>query len=175
MDAQDPAAVARFDRHRGGRKTSNKEWVNPADPDAKAGRIKDEACDTIYKPEPIVDLESGAIVAAAVRPGDAGDMEDLSGRVLDAVELVEKIHGQKHLEGASHVKDLTGDKGFHSPRELGIIQEAAGLRTIIGDPNADRRQPTKPRARSPAGRGQCRPRRDKQKRQSPAQKTRRTT
>ena len=110
-----------------------------------------------------------------MRPGDAGDTEDLSSRVLDAVELVEKIHGQKHLEGASHVKDLTGDKGFHSPRELGIIQEAAGLRTIIGDPNADRRQPTKPRARSPAGRGQCRPRREKQKRQSPAQKTRRTT
>ena len=48
----------------------------------------------IYKPEPIVDPESGAIIAAAVCPGDAGDTGntgDLSGRVLDAVALVEEI------------------------------------------------------------------------------------
>ena len=141
VDAEDPAAVGRFDRSRKGRKTSNKEWYNPADPDAKVGRTKDGACDMIYKPEHIVDLDSGAIVAAEVRPGNAGDTEDLSGRVMDAVELVEEIHGHEHVEGASRVKDLTGDKGFHSPRELGIIQEAAGLRTVIGDPNADRRQP----------------------------------
>ena len=95
----------------------------------------------IYKPEHIVDLESGAIVAAAVRPGDAGDTGDLSGRVMEAVELVEEMYGKEHVEGVSRVKDLTGDKGYHSPGELGIIQEAAGLRTIVGDPNAARRQP----------------------------------
>jgi hypothetical protein len=141
VDAEDPAAVARFDRHRKDRKTSNKEWYNPNDPDAKVGRTKDGACDMVYKPEHIVDLESGAILAAEVRPGDAGDTEDLSSRVMDAVELVEEIYGQDHEEGASRVKDLTGDKGFHSPGELGIIQEATGARTIIGDPNAERRQP----------------------------------
>ena len=150
VDAEDPAAVARFDRARKDRKTSNKEWVNPADPDAKAGRTRDGACDMIYK-EHIVDLESGAIIAAAVRPGDAGDTGDLSGRVLDAVELVEEIHGHEHVEGASPVKDPTGDKGFHNPRELGIIQQAMGLRNIIGDPNAARRQPAnlEPEARRP--------------------------
>lgn len=142
VDAEDPAAVARFDRHRKDRKTSNKEWYNPNDPDAKVGRTKDGACDMVYKPEHIVDLESGAIIAAEVRPGDAGDTEDLSGRVMDAVELVEEIYGQDHVEGASRVKDLTGDKGFHRPVELGIIQEATGVRTIIGDPNAERRQPS---------------------------------
>lgn len=140
VDAEDPAAVARFDRHRKGRKTSNKEWFNPHDPDAKVGRTKDGACDMIYKPEHIVDLESGAIITAEVRPGDAGDTEDLSERVMGAVELVEEIYGQDPVEGASRVKDLTGDKGFHSPGELGIIQESAGIRTIIGDSNAVRRQ-----------------------------------
>ena len=95
----------------------------------------------IYKPEHIVDLESGAIVAAAVRPGDAGDTEDLSSRMMDAVELVEEMYSPEHEEGASRVKDLTGDKGYHRPGKLGIIQEAARIRTIIGDPNAARRQP----------------------------------
>lgn len=141
VDAEDPAAVARFDRRRKDRKTSNKEWHNPDDPDAKVGRTKDGACDMVYKPEHIVDLESGAIIAAEVRLGDAGDTEALSGRVLDAVELVEEIHGLAPLEGTSRVQDLTGDKGFHSPTELGIIQDATGARTVIGDPNAERRQP----------------------------------
>ena len=51
----------------------------------------------IYKPEPIVGTESGAIITAAAHPGDAGDTGntgntgDLSGRVLDAVALVEEI------------------------------------------------------------------------------------
>ena len=44
-------------------------------------------------------------------------------------------------EGTSRVLDITGDKGFHSPAELAIIQEETGARTIIGDPNAARRQP----------------------------------
>ena len=76
-----------------------------------------------------------------MRPGDAGNTEDLSGRVMDAVELVEEMYGQEHEEGVFCIKDLTGDKGYHRPAELGIIQEAAGLRTILGDPNAGRRQP----------------------------------
>jgi len=141
VDPEDPAAVARFDRNRPGRKTSNKEWYNPNDPDAKVGRTKDGACDMIYKPEHIVDLESGAIIAAEVRFGDAGDAVDLSTRVIEAVELVEEIYGQDSQEGTSRVKEITGDKGFHNPLELGIIQEETGARTIIGDANAARRQP----------------------------------
>jgi transposase len=141
VDPEDPAAVARFDRKRPGRKTSNKEWYNPNDPDAKVGRTKDGACDMTYKPEHIVDLESGAIIAAEVRFGDAGDAVDLSTRVIEAVELVEEIYGQDPQEGTSRVEDITGDKGFHHPVELGIIQEETGARTIIGDANAARRQP----------------------------------
>ena len=54
--------VRRFDKNRPGRKTSNEEWKNPNDPQAKVGRTKDGACDMIYKPEHVTDLESGAIV-----------------------------------------------------------------------------------------------------------------
>ena len=36
-------AVKRFDKKRVGRKTSNTQWVNPHDPEAKVGRTKDGA------------------------------------------------------------------------------------------------------------------------------------
>ena len=139
VDPDDPAAVARFDRRREGRKTSNAEWHNPSDPDAKVGRTKHGACDMLHKPEHIVDLDSGAIVAAEVRPGDAGDSEDLSTRVVEAAELVEDLHAQPSQEGRSHVKSVTTDKGFHDPAELAIIQHELGVRTVIGDAHALRR------------------------------------
>ena len=64
VDPQDEGAVRRFDQKRPGRRTSNQEWKNPHDPQAKVGRTKDGACDMIYKPEHVTDLESGAIVQA---------------------------------------------------------------------------------------------------------------
>ena len=140
VDPDDAAAVARFDRKRKGRKTSNAEWHNPDDPHAKIGRTKDGACDMVHKPEHIVDLESGAIIAAEVRPGDAGDTAELSGRVHGAVERVEDLHGAEHLEGESRVKSLTADKGFHDAMELTIIQHETGVRTVIGDASAARRR-----------------------------------
>ena len=143
VDADDAAAVARFDRKREGRKTSNKEWYNPEDPDARIGRTKHGACDMVHKPEHIVDLESGAIVTAEVRPGDAGDTTGLSGRVIEAVERVEDLHGDEPSaqERQMRVQSLTGDKGFHDVIELAIIQHETGVRTVIGDPNASRRRP----------------------------------
>ena len=48
----------------------------------------------LHKPEHIVDLDSGAIVAAEVRPGNAGNSEDISTRVIEAAELMEDLHGQ---------------------------------------------------------------------------------
>ena len=50
IDPDDTKAVRQFDRKREGRSTSNKEWVNPYDPDAKVGVTKHGACDMITKP-----------------------------------------------------------------------------------------------------------------------------
>ena len=88
IDPDDTKAVRRFDKKRKGRKTSNEDWVNPHDPDAKVGRTKDGACDMVYQPEHITDLESGAIIRAEVRSGDAGDSVELSGRVMNACETL---------------------------------------------------------------------------------------
>ena len=136
VDPQDEAAVRRFDKNRPGRKTSNEEWKNPHDPQAKVGRTKDGACDMIYKPEHVSDLESGAIVQAEVLEGDHADTKALSERVASAVEVVNRIVANQE-NGV--VRSLTADKGYFAVEEIAQIQEF-DIRTVIGDANAARRR-----------------------------------
>lgn len=142
VDAEDVSAVRRFDKARPGRKTSNQEWVNPHDPDAKVAPAKDGATDMLYKPENVVDLDTGAIVIAEVRKADEGDTEGLSERVITAAALVEAIReetsasAQKPVPAATAT--LTGDKGYFCVAELEAIQES-GIKTVISDPLRNRR------------------------------------
>src|SRR5439155_15517315 len=73
VDTADPRAVSAFDRKRPGRRTSNAEWRNPHDPEAKVGPDKKGVTRMIYKPEHVVDLETGAIVDVALNLGDQHD------------------------------------------------------------------------------------------------------
>jgi hypothetical protein len=88
---QNQGTVRRFDKKRPGRRTSNEEWKNPHDPQAKVGRTKEGACAMIYKPEHVTDLESAAIVQAEVLEGDHADTKALKERVACAVEVVNRI------------------------------------------------------------------------------------
>jgi transposase len=63
----------RLDRKRTGKKTSNREWVSRTDHDARIAKLKDGRTRLAYKPEHVVDLETGAIVAAVVHPADVAD------------------------------------------------------------------------------------------------------
>src|SRR5580765_261489 len=99
LDPADPKAVRRFDKKREGRKTSNQDWQNPHDPEAKVGRTKDGATDMTYKPEHVTDLESGAIVRVEVRPGDAADNdESLCERVMEAVGVLSEALPEEPIE-----------------------------------------------------------------------------
>src|SRR5213083_3070871 len=55
-------ALARLDRRRK-KRTSNKDWENPSDPDAKITKMKDGRTHLAHKAEHAVDLDSGALVA----------------------------------------------------------------------------------------------------------------
>jgi transposase len=141
VDAQDAAAVRRFDKQRPGRKTSNQEWVNPYDREAKVSKAKDGATDMLYKPENIVDLDTGAILNAEVRKADEADTQGLAERTIGAVELVEAIReessgGQEPVPAATET--LTGDKGYYCVEELEAIQQG-GVQTVISDPLSRRR------------------------------------
>lgn len=135
LETTDAADLRRFDRKRPGRKTSNAAWQNPHDRDAKIGKTKDGATDMVYLPEHTVDLETGTIVQAQVLPGDHRDSEELSGRVIEAVVTVQEAKQDE----AVLPDTLTGDKGFFSLKEVGLLHEFS-IKTIIPDPHAGRRR-----------------------------------
>ena len=135
IDPEDAVAVRKFDRHRPG-KGSNQEWVNPYDPDAKIGRTKDGATDMIYKPEAVVDLDTGAIVQAQVHPGDQADHKEMATRVLDAQQNINQAAGEER--DTLTVKTVTSDKGYYAVNELQALQQEE-IRTVIADPIANRR------------------------------------
>ena len=80
--------LARLDRKRK-KKTSNKEWTNPHDPDAKVTKMKDGRTHLAHKAEHAVDLETGAIVAVTVQGADEGDTTTIVDTVTAAVEQIE--------------------------------------------------------------------------------------
>ncbi len=140
IDPDDTKAVRRFDKKREGRRTSNQEWVNPHDPDAKVGMTKHGACAMVYKPEHVTDLESGAIVAATVRCGDEGDTVGLAERALAVGETLSRVCDdpkQRHV-----LNSLTADEGYFAVGEVGCLQ-GERVRVIVGDPHASRRKPDK--------------------------------
>lgn len=135
VDPDDAAAVRKFDRNRPG-KGSNQEWVNPFDPDAKIGRTKDGATDMIYKPEAVVDLDTGAILQAQVHAGDQADHKEMATRVLEAQQSINKATGE-NLDTLT-VNSVTSDKGYYAVNELQALQQE-DIRTVIADPIDNRR------------------------------------
>jgi transposase len=134
IDPKDADAVRRFDRQRP-KKMSNLDWENPNDPDAKIGPTKAGATDMIYKPETTVDLDTGAILNAEVRPGDEPDQKDLAAHVLEAQA---NINAAKDLPaGTLTIESATADKGYHAVAEMGLLQQE-GIRTVISDPVINR-------------------------------------
>ncbi len=69
--------LVRIDRTRKGKKLSNADWVSRTDPEAKIAKMKDGTTHLAYKPEHAVDLDTGAVVAAAIHPADDGDTTTL--------------------------------------------------------------------------------------------------
>ena len=70
--------LASVDRKRKN-KASNDDWVNPHDPDARITKMKDGRTHLAHKAEHAVDLETGAVVAVTVQPGDAGGHREHAG------------------------------------------------------------------------------------------------
>lgn len=137
VDSSDAAAVRRFDRTRPGRKTSNKEWHNPHDSDSRVGRTKRGNTRMIYKPEHVVDLETGAIVDADVRPGDEHDTEELTQRILVAEQRVNQALGEPKDTERTDV--LVADMGYFKLEEIWLLQQL-NIETVIRDPHGDRRR-----------------------------------
>jgi transposase len=135
IDPEDAAAVRKFDRQRPG-KGSNQEWENPYDPDAKIGPRKHGGTDMIYKPEAVVDLDTGAIVQAEVQPGDHADHQGVATRVLEAQQTINQARGE--ASDTLTVQTVTADKGYYAVEGLQALQHEA-IKTVIADPVSNRR------------------------------------
>ena len=138
--------LARLDRKRK-KKTSNKDWTNPHDPDAKVTKMKDGRTHLAHKAEHAVDLETGAIVAVTVQGADQGDTTTIVDTVTTVVEQVEAA--QPDVDDPQRLEAIIADKGYHSNRIM-IELDALGVRSYVAEPARGRRDWSKePEARAP--------------------------
>jgi transposase len=132
IDPENDQAVRQFDRKRPGKKLSNEQFKNRHDPDAKISRHKGKT-DLIYKPENSVDMETGTIIQAQLVAGDQCDSVDLPQRLSSVQESLQRLAPKKKL------KAVVADRNYHSLANVCELQQR-GLRVLIADGNADKRQ-----------------------------------
>ncbi len=134
--------LAKFDRKRKGKKCSNDDWFNPHDPDAKITKMKDGTTHLAYKTEHAVDMETGAIVAAVIHPGSAGDTTTLLETLEQAGQSLQEVREDEDIEADTahiHMKEVVADKGYHSGPILTSLEEVE-LRGYIAEPDRGRRR-----------------------------------
>lgn len=127
--------LARLDRKRK-KKTSNKDWTNPHDPDAKVAKMKDGRTHLAHKAEHAVDLETGAIVAVTLQGADQGDTTTIAETATAAAEQVEDA--QANVPEPQRLEEIIADKGYHSNQTM-IDLDALGIRSYIAEPDRGRR------------------------------------
>jgi transposase len=126
------AALARLDRRRK-KRTSNQDWENPSEPDAKITKMKDGRTHLAHKAEHAVDLDTSALVAVTLHGADVGDTTSLLDTVLAAADQLAAAQAPARLT------DLIADKGYHSNETL-IDLDALAVRSYIAEPERGRRQ-----------------------------------
>jgi len=111
--------LARLDRKRAN-KGSNDEREHPRDPEARITKMKDGRTHPAHKVEHAVDLESGAVVAVTLAPGDAGDTSTVGSTVCEAGEQITTVASATPSEGVNPEgpKEVVLDKGYHSNEVL---------------------------------------------------------
>lgn len=148
---QDPTEedARRLDRKRK-KRTSNKDWASATDPDARITRLKDGRTRLAYKPEHVVDLETGAILAAEVHAADVGDTASLGdtlevarNNVQAAADLSDELDERDDDDDNDNdgppsggvgtdpgSVEVVADKGYHSARVIVDLEEQ-GFRPYI--------------------------------------------
>src|SRR5229473_3271244 len=140
-----PEQRQRFDRKRK-KSLSNRDWVNPYDPEARITKMKDSRTHLAYKAEQVVDLDTGAVVALGIQPGDQGDTESMRKTLSEAGKEITTLAGTAAREDAvgscagvseTGVERVVADKGYHSRDSVKALAEV-GVQTIISEPERGR-------------------------------------
>jgi transposase len=127
--------LARLDRTRK-KKTSNKDWTHPYDPDAKVAKMKDGRTHLAHKAEHAVDLETGAVVAVTLQGADQGDTTTIVETAIAAAEHVEEA--QADVAEPQPLEEIIADKGYHSNQTM-VDLAAVDIRSYVAEPDRGRR------------------------------------
>jgi transposase len=103
------AALARLDRRRK-KRTSNKDWENTADPEAKITKMKDGRTHPAHKAEPAVDPDTRALVAVTLQGADVGDTTSLIETAIMVAEQMDTAAAPAALA------ELVADRGYYRIR-----------------------------------------------------------
>ncbi len=131
-------ALARLDRQRK-KKSSNKEWESPTDPDAKITKMKDGRTHLAHKAEQAVDMTTGAIVSVTIQGADQGDTSTLDRTLDEAGTQIKRVQKKTRACHPGGLQEVVADKGYHSTAVLQELQ-AAGLRAYLSEPDRGRRR-----------------------------------
>jgi len=138
--------LARLDRKRK-KKTSNKDWKHPGDPDAKVAKMKDGRTHLAHKAEHAVDLETGAIVAVTLQGADQGDTTTIADTATAAADQIEDA--QADVDAPQKLEEIIADKGYHSNDTM-VDLAAVGIRSYVAEPARGRRDwSEEPEAQAP--------------------------
>ncbi len=118
----------RFDRSRKGKKTSNKDWKSKTDSGARIAKLKDGRTRMAYKPEHVVDLETGALVGVVVHQADRLDMATIE-ETLEVAQ--ENLRGLRDAESSERKDDDTDGNG--PPGDSLSGDTADGPRSVVAD------------------------------------------
>jgi len=127
--------LARLDRKRK-KKTSNKDWTHPWDPDAKVAKMKDGRTHLAHKAEHAVDLETGAIVAVTLQGADQGDTTTIVDTAIAAADQIEDA--QAGVTDPQPLEEIIADKGYHSNQTM-VDLDTVDIRSYIAEPDRGRR------------------------------------
>ncbi len=120
--------IARFDRKRKDKKTSNQEWQSQTDPDSRITKMKDGRTHLAYKAEHTIDLETELILAAEVYPANEADAATIGPSISTAQSNVIVAQSDASIEEA------VADKGYYKNETLAELEFTEGLRTYVAEP-----------------------------------------
>lgn len=135
------ADLAKLDKKRK-KKTSNKDWKNPNDPDSRVAKMKDGRTHMAHKVEHAVDMETGAVLGVTIQPADRGDTSSQERTLEEAILVLEDVLSSPEASerlSPDLVAEVVADKGYHSNQVLSSLA-AAGIRTYISEPDRGRRK-----------------------------------
>jgi transposase len=128
------AELARLDRKRK-KKTSNKDWEHPHDPDARITKMKDGRTHLAHKIEHAADMKTGAILAVTVQGADQGDTTTIQDTMIETALQMEKLAADPESTLRDDcLSEVVADKGYHSNATMTAFREL-GIRSYISEPN----------------------------------------